>query len=120
MSLKKSYWFWMIILLQICFVAKMAHDTYLNEHQVTRYNLQSKKSTVTNEKYMLKHERGIETVLIFQNGNGSSYKNREEDLRLDEFHRDNSVKKNLTFGMITKLIEQEKTLDGMRLSELNH
>lgn len=120
MSLKKSYWFWMIILLQICFVAKMAHDTYLNGHQVTRYTSQSKKSTVVNEKYVLKHEQGIETVLIFKNGNGSLYENREEDRRLDELHRDNSVKKNLTFGMVTKLIEQEKILDSIRLSEFNH
>ncbi|TLQ05172.1 hypothetical protein [Pediococcus stilesii] len=110
----------MIILLQICFVAKMAHDTYLNGHQVTRYTSQSKKSTVVNEKYVLKHEQGIETVLIFKNGNGSLYENREEDRRLDELHRDNSVKKNLTFGMVTKLIEQEKILDSIRLSEFNH
>lgn len=62
--LRKSYWFWIILILQVCFILKMVHDTYLNDMWATHYTINPHSDLIANVDYMLKDNKFSGTALV--------------------------------------------------------
>ncbi|WP_236696798.1 serine hydrolase domain-containing protein [Pediococcus stilesii] len=120
--LRKSYWFWIILILQVCFILKMVHDTYLNDMWATHYTINPHSDLIANVDYMLKDNKFSGTALVVKDhqvllhkGYGKS--DDRSSNSVNTLYNIASIEKSMTSVMVAKLIQEGELTYATRLSK---